>query len=161
MENNVNTVLYVLVIISKLMKKNISSIDKFEIHQLVYKLNKLHVTTREGQSLLHLCVNFRTPVDDFHTNNVCKFPCAEVARLLIRCGANVNAMDNERNTPLHIIVSYQKPVRYNFCSNHTLFCVLKDFYFLLLIRSFRYSKLNIFKVSLVFCLFFLRDSDHY
>ena len=111
MENNIYSVLYILVIVTKLMKKNISKLEKFEIHQLLYKLNKLNVTTREGQSLLHLSVNFQTPVDDFHTNHVCKFPCADVARLLMRCGADVNSMDNERNTPLHIIVSYQKPVR--------------------------------------------------
>ena len=111
MDNNITTVLYVLVIITKLMKKDVKGGDKFEVHQLVFKLNKLNVTTRDGQSLLHLCVNFQTPVDDFHTNDVCKFPCAEVAKLLIQCGADVNAMDSERNTPLHIIVNYQKPVR--------------------------------------------------
>lgn len=43
-----------------------------------------------------------------------RFPCAETAKLLIRCGANVNAMDNERNTPLHVIVSYRKHIRYNY-----------------------------------------------
>lgn len=39
-----------------------------------------------------------------------RFPCAATAKLLIRCGANVNAMDSQRNTPLHIIVQYEKPI---------------------------------------------------
>ncbi|KAL0278710.1 UNVERIFIED_CONTAM: hypothetical protein PYX00_000453 [Menopon gallinae] len=119
LENNINTVLYILVIMTKLIKNNVNIADKFEVHQLVYKLNKLNITTRDGQSLLHLSVNFQTPVDNFHTNHICKFPCAEVARLLIQCGADVNSMDLERNTPLHIIVRYQKPVS-DFLTLHSI-----------------------------------------
>ena len=29
----------------------------------------------------------------------------------------MNAMDNERNTPLHVIVSYEKPIRFLFLLN--------------------------------------------
>jgi len=43
---------------------------------------------------------------------VSRFPCAATAQLLIHCGADVNAMDNERNTPLHVIVGYSKAIRY-------------------------------------------------
>lgn len=42
---------------------------------------------------------------------VSRFPCAATARLLIRCGADINAMDSERNTPLHVIVGYSKAIR--------------------------------------------------
>jgi ankyrin repeat protein len=31
--------------------------------------------------------------------------------MLIECGADVNQMDLSRNTPLHLIVGYQKPIR--------------------------------------------------
>lgn len=51
-----------------------------------------------------------------------RFPCAATAKLLIRCGANVNAMDNERNTPLHIIVQYEKPIS----DFHTLHSIILD-----------------------------------
>ena len=30
--------------------------------------------------------------------------------LLIQCGADVNAADEHRNSPLHLIVAYQKPI---------------------------------------------------
>ena len=48
-----------------------------------------------------------------------RFPCAATAKLLIHCGANVNAMDNERNTPLHIIVQYEKPISH-FMTLHSI-----------------------------------------
>ncbi|KAK0096358.1 hypothetical protein PV326_005706 [Microctonus aethiopoides] len=112
-ESNITTTLYILTILVKLMALNIKVYNETDInkaHYLVHKLCALKMSLRDGQTLLHLAVNAKTPVDDFHTNDVCKFPCAATARLLIQCGADVNAMDNERNTPLHMIVTYQKPI---------------------------------------------------
>lgn len=54
-----------------------------------------------------------------------RFPCAETTRLLIQCGADVNAMDSERNTPLHLIVSYQKPIS-DFMTLHTIIMDLTE-----------------------------------
>lgn len=48
-----------------------------------------------------------------------RFPCAATAKLLIQCGADVNAMDNERNTPLHVIVQYEKPIS-DFMTLHSI-----------------------------------------
>lgn len=109
MESNITTTLYILTILTKLMTFNEENYDKadiFKVHHLVFKLCALNVKMRDGQTLLHLAVNSETPVDDFHTNDVCKFPCAATVKLLVHCGADVNAMDNKRNTPLHIIVCY-------------------------------------------------------
>ncbi|RZF44658.1 hypothetical protein LSTR_LSTR000610 [Laodelphax striatellus] len=103
MERNVISALYVLVISSKLNEKYCKD-DDYKLRKLIFKLNKLQVTSKIGQTLLHLCVNPDTPVDEFHTNDVCRFPCSDTAKLLIHCGANVNAMDDEGNTPLHVIV---------------------------------------------------------
>ena len=50
--------------------------------------------------------------DIFKEDIIFSFPCATTTKLLIACGADVNSMDNNRNTPLHLIVPYQKPVRY-------------------------------------------------
>ncbi|XP_033211455.1 protein fem-1 homolog B isoform X2 [Belonocnema kinseyi] len=112
MESNITTTLYILTILTKLITLNEKG-DKADLgkaHYLVHKLCALQAALRDGQTLLHLAVNAETPVDDFHTNDVCKFPCAATAKLLVQCGADVNAMDNERNTPLHVIVSYEKPI---------------------------------------------------
>lgn len=110
-ESNITTTLYILTILTKLMTlngKNYDEADVSKAHYLVHKLCALNVKMRDGQTFLHLAVNSETPVDDFHINDVCKFPCAATAKLLVDCGADVNAMDAERNTPLHIIVCYTK-----------------------------------------------------
>ncbi|XP_073999777.1 protein fem-1 homolog B isoform X3 [Rhodnius prolixus] len=126
-ENNVISTLYILVIISKLLETS-GAEQLLRIHRTVYELNKLKVSTRNGQSLLHLAVNPDTPVDNFHTNDVCRFPCASTTKLLIKCGADVNALDNERNSPLHIIAGYQKPISLlfyrNFLTLHSIITLL-------------------------------------
>ncbi|XP_066601371.1 protein fem-1 homolog B-like [Prorops nasuta] len=122
LESNIMSTLYILTILTKLITLNESTYSEADINKayyIVYKLCSLRVTLRDGQTLLHLAVNPETPVDDFHTNDVCKFPCAATTKLLIRCGADVNAMDNKRNTPLHLIVSYRKPIS-DFTTLHTI-----------------------------------------
>lgn len=122
MESNITTTLYILTILTKLMTLNGNRCDESDLRQAyhsVHKLCALQVCLKNGQTLLHLAVNAKTPVDDFHTNDVCKFPCAATAKLLIRCGADVNAMDNERNTPLHIIVGYNKAIS-DFATLHSI-----------------------------------------
>ncbi|KAL0116467.1 hypothetical protein PUN28_009848 [Cardiocondyla obscurior] len=122
MESNITTTLYILTILTKLMTVNENRCDESDLtqaHHLVHKLCALQLCLKDGQTLLHLAVNAKTPVDDFHTNDVCKFPCAATARLLIRCGVDVNAMDNERNTPLHIIVGYNKAIS-DFATLHSI-----------------------------------------
>ncbi|XP_072376743.1 protein fem-1 homolog B [Diabrotica undecimpunctata] len=117
-ENNITTILYLLTIITKTMK-NFSEEIKHDMEKLVFSINRLNMTLRNGQSLLHLACSSDTPVDDFHITDICKFPCKETTKLLLQCGANVNAMDNERNTPLHIIVQYNKAVS-DFITMHSI-----------------------------------------
>ncbi|ROT76986.1 protein fem-1 homolog B [Penaeus vannamei] len=94
-----------------------------QVYQTVYNLVRVQARTRSGQTLLHLAVNPDTPVDDFHTNHICRFPCATTTKLLIACGADVNSMDSNRNTPLHLIVPYQKPIS-DFLTLHNIIMAL-------------------------------------
>ncbi|XP_058464407.1 protein fem-1 homolog B isoform X1 [Malaya genurostris] len=107
-ELNIVTVLYLITIITKLMKmKNIEIMEDNikDVYRLVYKLNRMSVRLRDDQTLLHLSVNGVTPVDDFHTDDICRFPCVDTARLLLRCGAPVTDVDVDQNTPLHTLCS--------------------------------------------------------
>lgn len=123
-EANLTTALYLITILTNLFKKCPGN-EKFEVRRLIFSLNKMNLTMRDGQTLLHLSCNSETPVDDFHTNDVCRFPCAETTKLLIQCGADVNAMDGERNTPLHIIVHYHKPIS-DFATLHSIIVCLTE-----------------------------------
>ncbi|CAG9766351.1 unnamed protein product [Ceutorhynchus assimilis] len=123
-ESNLTTALYILTILTKLMK-TCNEEERFNVQRMVFALNQLQLTLRNGQTLLHLACNAETPVDDFHTSDICKFPCAETTRLLIQCGANVNAMDKKRNTPLHVIVSYHKAIS-DFLTLHSIITDLTE-----------------------------------
>lgn len=105
-ELNITTVLYICTIITKLLKLgtgNVTKADRILSYRLIYDLNQMNLKLRDGQTLLHLAVNGITPVDDFHTSDVCRFPCADTVKLLLECGASVAALDSSRNSPLHTL----------------------------------------------------------
>lgn len=113
-ELNIVTALYLCTILTKLLKPNENPItfitsqldkDRAESYRLVFKLNQMNLKLRDGQTLLHLAVNGVTPVDDFHTSDVCRFPCVELVKLLLECGASIMAVDCCRNSPLHTLTA--------------------------------------------------------
>lgn len=107
-ETNIFTALYLLTIMTKLMKNRHSkiTIDNLkDLYRMVFQVNRMDVKLRDGQRLIHLAVNGVSPVDDFHTSDVCKFPCLDTVKLLLHCGATVDCFDCERNTPLHTLAS--------------------------------------------------------
>ena len=93
------------------------------MRKLFSQVVRLNPRYRDGCTLLHLCVNSSTPVDTFHTSDIVRFPCALTAKLLVEAGADVEAMDNERNTPLHWIVTYKRAV-HAFASLHAIISLL-------------------------------------
>ncbi|XP_030560606.1 protein fem-1 homolog B isoform X1 [Drosophila novamexicana] len=110
-QNNQNciTALYLIKIVTQLARrKKDQDINEEQIQQLFLVVRKFiqHDTRlQDGQTLLHLAVNGVTPVDEFYTNEMCKFPCYATALVLVHCGASVVAVDAARNTPLHILVT--------------------------------------------------------
>ncbi|KAF7648945.1 hypothetical protein LDENG_00149800 [Lucifuga dentata] len=98
--------------------------ERARLNKHIYDLIQLDPRSREGSSLLHLAISSSTPVDDFHTNDVCSFPNAQVTKLLLDCGAQVNAADHEGNTPLHVIVQYNRPIS-DFLTLHAIIISLQ------------------------------------
>lgn len=106
-EENIHTLLYLLVIILKL-KPNIE--EMANVCSWVYKFLQQKPSLRNGFTPLHMSASHGTIVDDFHVNDVVTFPNGNLCKLLIDCGSNVNARDNFGNTALHLIVQYINPI---------------------------------------------------
>lgn len=71
MDCNVTTALYLVTITTKLMSKATQQ-QEHNIYKHVYRLNLLDARTKEGSSLLHLAASVDTPVDEFHTSDICR-----------------------------------------------------------------------------------------
>jgi ankyrin repeat protein len=98
--------------------------DHRVFYQLIRSINQSrYVTHEDGSSLLHLSVSDRTLSSNPYIDRFCKYvfihqtcflkdlmssfryPCLHTVRTLIQCGADVNACNTLRNTPIHIFVS--------------------------------------------------------
>ena len=88
--------LHLVHLISRLDMTESTTID---FRRLVHQLVNLDPRGTDGESLLHLAVDPKISLtsDEFYS----PFPSLSVIKILIECGANVNAMDNHRNTPLY------------------------------------------------------------
>jgi len=129
LEQNLLTALYLINVIAKvdLKQNNNADVNNIPVEALkqIYKLVQTNPVTLSGASLLHLSVNQQTPVDDFHTNEICTFPCIATTKLLLKAGADPQSMDNNRDTPLHLIVQYTKYVA-NFKTLHSIILALLE-----------------------------------
>lgn len=100
--------MYLITIVTKILRRNrnlVSAEELREIQDIVTVFVAMDPRLRNGQSMLHLALNAQTPVDDFHTSDVCQFPCLDVAKLLLCCNAPVDAVDLKFNTPLHTLIA--------------------------------------------------------
>jgi len=86
------------------------------IHTVVHVVDP---RTTAGDSLLHLSVMKNNTLKTQHTQNMFEegkfafFPSIEVAKLLVECGAKINALNTNANTPLHtasIVMNYRQEI---------------------------------------------------
>ena len=97
--------LYLLVMYTKvqvsLEMKNGNMID------LLQRFLCLEPRTRDGNTLLHLAVWHKTPVrKDAYLRGVCKLPCVKAMKLILYAGCDVNSVNTQESTPLHLAVTF-------------------------------------------------------
>jgi len=81
--------------------------ERSGVYGLIQRFLSLNPRIQNGNTLLHLSVWYKTPTDEDHVAGVCKYPCTKTTKLIINAGGNVNAVNNEGNTPLHLAVTFK------------------------------------------------------
>ena len=96
--------LYLLIIYIKVKGQNTNIID------FLQRFLRLKPRTNDGNTLLHLVAWHETPFFSFREKimrSVCKLPCVETMKLILHAGCDVNAVNTEGNTPLHLAVKFK------------------------------------------------------
>ena len=97
--------LYLLNIYTKVKVQNANMID------FLQRFLRLNPRTNDGNTLLHLAAWHGTPFYSYiysdTLQSVCKLPCVETMKIILHAGCDVNAVNNDGNTPLHFAVTFK------------------------------------------------------
>ena len=93
--------LYLLMIYTKVKVQNANMTD------FLQRLLRLNLSCSDGSTLLHLAAWHETPIKEDNVRGVCKLPCVETMKLILHAGCDVNAVNTEGNTPLHLAVKFK------------------------------------------------------
>ena len=93
--------LYLLMIYTKVKVQNANMTD------FLQRFLRLNLSCSDGNTLLHLAAWHETPIKEDNVRSVCKLPCVETMKLILHAGGDVNAVNTEGNTPLHLAVKYK------------------------------------------------------
>ena len=99
--------LYLLVMYTKVQVS--SEMKNGNMIDLLQRFLCLEPRTRDGNTLLHLAVWHKTPVPRdtiADWRGVCELPCVETMKLLLHAGCDVNSVNAQGNTPLHLAVTF-------------------------------------------------------
>ena len=93
--------LYLLMIYTKVKVQNANTTD------FLQRFLRLNPRCSDGNTLLHLAAWHETPSKEDNVRSVCKLPCVETMKLILHAGCDVNAVNTEGNTPLHLAVTFK------------------------------------------------------
>ena len=93
--------LYLLMIYTKVKFQNANMTD------FLQRFLRLNHCCSDGNTLLHLAAWHETPIKEDNVRSVCKLPCVETVKLILHAGGDVNAVNTEGNTPLHLAVKFK------------------------------------------------------
>ena len=97
--------LYLLVMYTKVQVS--SEMKNGNMIDLLQRFLCLEPRTRDGNTLLHLAAWHKTPVrKNAYLRGVCKLPCVETMKLIFHAGCDVNSVNTQGNTPLHLAVTF-------------------------------------------------------
>ena len=96
--------LYLLMIYTKVKVQNA------KMTEFLQRFLRLNPRANDGNTLLHLAAWQETSIKVHIEDNVlrvCKLPCVETMKLILHAGCDVNAVNTEGNTLLHLAVKYK------------------------------------------------------
>ncbi|CAH3178914.1 unnamed protein product [Porites evermanni] len=93
--------LYLLMIYTKVKVQNANMTD------FLQRFLRLNPCCSDGNTLLHLAAWHETPIKEGKVRGVCKLPCVETMKFILHAGGDVNAVNTEGNTPLHLAVKFK------------------------------------------------------
>ncbi|PAA65820.1 hypothetical protein BOX15_Mlig027157g2 [Macrostomum lignano] len=118
---DVHTVFYLLALLSKV---KMTIYEEQLSFRLVHSLVKADFRLPNGHSLLHMSCDPATEIDSFHVSSAVSVPNCTVAKLLLHCGADPNAMSDAGDTPLHLIVRYDRALPDFLTLESTITCLV-------------------------------------
>ena len=77
--------------------------EENQLMRAAYKFVQQRPRTQNGSTPLHICCDSESNENDINVLDKILFPNVILCKTFVACGANVNALDNNMNTPLHII----------------------------------------------------------
>ena len=82
--------------------------EKHQLYRAVYIFITLDPRLKSGATPLHMCCDWGTNDNTIKMKHVISFPNTLICKTLLKCGADANAQDESKQTPLHVIAKTSK-----------------------------------------------------
>ena len=99
----------ILIIMRFIIEQDTNAYKECSFKTIVHRLVRCQPKNRLGSTLLHCSIFPITHLSDYICGGfISQFKNCAVVELLLECGANVNAVDDEHNTALHLCLKQHR-----------------------------------------------------